>query len=283
MLVLILIGVNMPLRKEYVEKCLSVPERKQAYERNIKKAKDVASRVPLVRVDGNHITLKKLLEEGEIQISNKGSASSDTCKDEDLLGRSPCVYFYLGRACPQYGNYAIALCVDKTDKLQQTWVPFDTGCMVKFFKNKRNTGRTKQYFKEALNQASNRRNDFARFFALYFEKPIYYWAEEDKEPVLPHPEGLYEFQGDPKFPRWTAWTWEIGVEEEVRLMDTIVAWTIGWSEGRDEPHSYHSIVNQVRTLPRSAANVLGENRLIPRNSDDFAQTMEKWIIKECKL
>ncbi|MDI6792490.1 MAG: hypothetical protein QME81_06440 [bacterium] len=264
----------MPLRDRDNFNC---PGWRERFNKNIAKATYVAEKVPSVRVDGNHISLKKLIESnGIIPISVEGSASKESCEIEEFLELGSNVYFYLGRACPAYGDYAIALSVEATNDCPQSWTPFDTGAMYKFFASRGNRDRAKVYIKEALEQIRNPRQDFAWFLATYFNELQDYWREE--KPVCPHPEGLYDYQSkDTEHPQWTVWTWEVGIEKEVDLRGVVVAWSL-------DKHSCSKPLKELRSSG-ILEQIFSTAKRLKFNEDDidFCKAMERWVLKECDL
>jgi hypothetical protein len=208
----------------------------------------IGERVPLVRVDGDRITLEKLIKEykGIIPTSDKCSAGRYTQLIEKELGLPPSVYFYFGRACDEYGNYAIALRVEAVKDLLQSWTPFDTGAMYKFFNAQNNVEGARRCLKNELQRDTSYRQRFAKFLTECFNGPRDYWRddwEKKKErPTCPGPEGLYHL--DPpkdKHPKWTLWIWEIRIEQEVDLKGIVIAWSF-------DKHKYSNPIERTEDL-----------------------------------
>ena len=135
--------------------------------------------MPLVHVSGKVVPFDELLTHPphEIPTSSHPTYCSDaTRKAERLLGMAPSAYFCAGRACPKFGDVALAF--DPSCEIGYTVsaTPFDTGGLV----------HDDRYIKCNLNGPDDEaalvdfarsseitgpawRDEFARFLAAYFE------------------------------------------------------------------------------------------------------------------
>ncbi len=100
----------MPVLTDLDARVASDPERKDAYERSLDAAMDIAQKMPLIHVSGGTVPFERLVSEppGEIPTSAHPEYCSDlTRRAERLLGLAPSVYFYAGRAHPDFGDVAL--------------------------------------------------------------------------------------------------------------------------------------------------------------------------------
>lgn len=88
------------------------PTQRESFDRNEAHARKIAKMVHLVHVSStNEVSFDELLTEPphSIPTSDHASYCSDaTRRAEDLLGLARSAYFYAGRACPAFGDLALA-------------------------------------------------------------------------------------------------------------------------------------------------------------------------------
>ena len=105
----------------------------ESFVRNESQARQVATDMPLVHVSGKGVPFDELLTHPPHSIptsSHPTYCSDATRRAERLLGMAPSAYFYAGRACPDFGDVALAF--DPSSEAGHTVSahPFDTGGLV---------------------------------------------------------------------------------------------------------------------------------------------------------
>jgi hypothetical protein len=192
---------------------------------------------------------------------------------EERLGFSRCVYFYAGRAHPQYGNLAFAFPPRCEAGRPGAASPFDTGGVVnrrkppllcKFAAD--DQASRIQLVREAQMTLDQWRERFAEFLAAYFRPLSAYWGGR---PAHPDPEDLY----GPANQSWVAWTFEVRLEEPVDIADCLV-----WSATEDVLELLRredfagGDASPVRTL------LLTNGTLLTRTGSPlFWQEIEEWV------
>jgi hypothetical protein len=134
---------------------------------------------------------------------------------EEHCGYPPSVYFYAGRACPDYGSAALAFPPGCEAGRIDSATPFGTGGVVKqdlstAFRlaiTQDDLDARVAYCRASTVSAttpSGWRQKFAEWLAYYFPSdPQGYWTRE-AGPERPDPEKLYGSN-----PNWQAWAWEV--------------------------------------------------------------------------
>lgn len=200
----------------------------------LRDSSEVAKRVPLLHVDPN---LLELIVSPPHEISpNPISGKSDnTRRAEEMLGLSASVYFYAGRAHPQFGNAAFAFPAGCEASHSGSVSPFDTGGLlsdpprIKVRLDPTDGEPERVAFGKASQVPLGQwREAFGKCLAAYFAVDLDYWH---KRPSVSDPEGIFELNDD-----WRAWTFEIRFHEGHSIHDRI-AWCA------DE-----SVMNQLRRL-----------------------------------
>jgi hypothetical protein len=79
------------------------------FKENLEETKVIAEKIPIIHTMGNHISLTELIAEPPFQIPvTSDSIDCSTRKSEDLLELGRNVYFYAGRAYPDFGSISLA-------------------------------------------------------------------------------------------------------------------------------------------------------------------------------
>ncbi len=250
----------------------------------------IAQRIPLVHVtDRGSMRLDQIVELirlGEIPSSaeENGYCGSHARFVEDQLGIPRCVYFYAGRACPDYGRVALSFLPDIETGVFLSASPFDTGGMIRdqqdetqgFHLNLQsdNLDSRIQYCRGSLvTSPQNWRVEFARWFSVYFQNATEaYW---NGIPNRIDPEELY---APSKGNAWQAWTWEIRLSRGPNPTQAEV-WScdIGYLNDLDERVSMSGLNNDE--LERIAN--FRERTITPEGSPYFCEDIELWIRRMC--
>jgi len=105
--------------------------------------------------------------------------SNDTRRVEELLGFSGSVYFFAGRACPSFGDVALAFAPECQGAHTGSATPFDTGGLILRHLHGNlpadDPGRV-AFGREATLPLAEWRGWFAQFLAAYFPNVASYWT-----------------------------------------------------------------------------------------------------------
>jgi hypothetical protein len=204
---------------------------KDTYEQNLSHAQQIAERIPLIHVTADRrpgrVSFAELFEPDVPVLPTSehlGFCSDGTRAAEDTLGLPRSVYFYAGRAEPEFGDVALAFDPGTEASHTGSATAFDTGGLV---------GEYPRCLKCTLTDAPpEEKRTFARrstvrlrcwrkFFkhqlAAYFSTPADYW---DGRPAYEDPEELYSPQRANDHRAWTA---EVRFQEPQPLSE-VAAW-----------------------------------------------------------
>jgi hypothetical protein len=193
------------------------------------------------------------------------------------------VYFYAGRAHPDFGNVALVFAAGCEVDHTGSATPFDTGGLMRADRPIRlrlvpadGESKRTQYCKASEIPLPRWRDVFAQVLAAYFDRAADYWLGR---PRPYDPEGLYELNDD-----WRAWTFEVRFSE-AQAMDARVAWC-----------SDESVMAALRRLqdehgarlpggPPTALDrfLQGPPALEPAGTPEFCTRVERWVRKEAGL
>jgi hypothetical protein len=177
---------------------------------NRNKAKRVAKEIPLVHV----IRTKHFLEVVKspllmLSITQEGRSSPKTIKAEDTLGLGRCLYFYAGRACPEFGEIALAFDAQCEEEHSGWATPFDTGGLaaqkIRWNLPDQNDERIRDFTMKSRVPLEQWRERFASFLETYFPDLSTYWFSR---PCQADPEEIYILNDD-----WRAWVFEVRFQE----------------------------------------------------------------------
>ncbi|MCO6459495.1 MAG: hypothetical protein J5I93_29635 [Pirellulaceae bacterium] len=201
--------------------------------------------------------------------------SDETRRAEALLGYPPSVYFYAGRAHPEFGNLALAFDAGVQVGRIGSVTPFDSGGIVwqpdphiqVRLADDSMQGRV-DYCHQSLLSLEEWRDGLGRVLAAYFDQLQDYWTGR---PVRFDPEGLFELNDD-----WRCWTFEIRLAEPQPILDC-VAWCA------DE-----AVMHELFRLHAGEAVVPGQPRPVhqflrqrldsePGGTPFYCRAMETWV------
>jgi len=266
----------MPVLTDLETRIQTAPFIEADFRQRLPSSSKVARATPLVHVDGR---FEAILATPPHVFPT--AESPNTKNAEDALGYPRSVYFFAGRACPRFGNVAIAFAPSCEEIHSGSVTPFDSGGMVhpdKYIKVKLQPDDELpsriQYGKESTFPLTEWRAAFAQILAAYFDSDLSYW---NGRPSRLDPEELYGPGNS-----YRAWSFEVRFYEPHGIRD-LVAWSA------DE-----SLMNVLRrmqdeqpvTIPGDVPTVLDHlfsvPPLDPAGSPTFCATMESWVISEVR-
>jgi len=257
------------------------PTQRESFDRNEAHARKIAKMVHLVHVSStNEVSFDELLTEPphSIPTSDHASYCSDaTRRAEDLLGLARSAYFYAGRACPAFGDLALAFEPSIENGHTVSVSSIDTGGLVhpkRYIKcevagTDEDAARI-EFGKECEVKGSDWRGEFARFLAGYFEPLADYWKGR---PAYEDPEKVFTLGDDCR-----AWTFEVRFAEPQLILDR-VAWTAKKSQLELLRRKQAAQPVAVPGDPISVLDqFLNQPPLNPVGSDVFCEELESWIM-----
>lgn len=207
-------------------------ERRRYYEATIEEAQHLATKVPCCHVSGgldeeamdNFFSM--LLHTSWNDLTDGGTETTRAAEEWLELG-GHYMYFYMGRAHPQFGD--IAMGFEKPEVMDDpppnyakgAATPFDTGgfvhghiewdsttyCDRKGLDPSDRKGCMSSFYKECEISFEAMREDFARFLASYFKPIKNYWTDP---PTWPDPENIYTLNKKPG--EWRPWVFEMHIQ-----------------------------------------------------------------------
>jgi hypothetical protein len=257
-----------------------------AYNRRLLHCRNVGQRIALVHVSGRARPFETTVEGAPYEIptsEDQQYCTDSTRRAESLLGLSPSVYFYAGRAHPSFGWVALAFAAGCETGHTGSATPFDTGGLVHPDPKTRiklrldpadGEAERVEYGRTSEIHLAQWRDVFSRVLAAHFASELDYWMGR---PQPFDPEGLYELNSD-----WRAWTFEIRFHEGQPIHDR-AAWCA------DEPTMEllrRRLDSQAATPPGDPPTSLekflsGPGALEPAGTPTFCSRLEQWVREEC--
>ena len=250
-------------------------EIRQRFEINLRSATPIADKVPLVHVIRGTDLLRFLSQTPcEIPTSDSGYCHDGTRAAEDEFGLGRCVYFYAGKAHPDFGNVAMAFSPDcEASHKNGSATPFDTGGLWhSFITPNLCSGISKEFCRQALISLSDWRAELARFLAAYFSPLVDYWTGL-RVADFHDPEDIFVYgAGD-----WRRWVFEVRFHEGHSLLAHKLCWT--------RTRSATDLLHQEMRNERAAGSVIStiESFLSQGETIDFEledevyEGMNRWI------
>lgn len=267
----------MPVFTDLDRRILEPPFELAEYQRRLPEAAKVASMMPLVHVDNR---FEAILATPPYEIPTAEGPSSQQA--EDLLGYRRSVYFYAGRACPRFGNVALAFSPKCEEGQSGSVTPFDSGGLVhprKYIKirlvpDDENPARI-EYGKKSTLELSEWREVLSRVLAAYFDRDIDYWTGY---PARLDPENLYD-----RWNSYQAWSFEVRFYEPQPVLKRVA-----WTADESTMNLLRRMLNeQPVTIPGDPPTILDQvfavPALDPAGAPTFCATMEQWVIAEVGL
>lgn len=216
----------MPVLTELNARLLADSGWQQGFDQAITAAQQSATGMPLIHVterEGRFGLAGILLSPtNTIPLSDDGRyCGALTQEAERLLGISPCVYFYAGRADQQYGRAAFAFPPSIEDGRNVSVTPFDSGALVHPTEpldvnlTAGGFSSVREFF-DASCWGPDWRSRFGELLAAYFPAADSYWIAK---PTYPDPDEIYVRNA-----RYNAWTVEVRLSPSPSIL-SCVGWT----------------------------------------------------------
>lgn len=267
----------MPVLTDLETRIKNAPFSEADYRQRLPRSQEVAKATPLIHVDGRFEAILATPPHVLPTAESLGTQSA-----EDALGYERSVYFFAGRACPRFGNVAIAFAPSCEANHSGSVTPFDSGGMVhpnKYIKvtlqpDDELPSRVR-YGIDSTIPLTEWRAAFAKILAAYFDSDLSYW---NSRPARLDPEELYDSGNT-----YQAWSFEVRFYQPHEIRH-LVAWS------GDE-----SMMNLLRrmqdeqpvTIPGDVPTALDQVFAVPpldsAGSPTFCATMERWAISEVRL
>jgi hypothetical protein len=229
----------------------------------------------------DRLTLAQVAHLGSIpDSSNQEYCGLGTRFVEGQCGYPPSVYFYAGRACPDYGSAALGFPPECEGGRIDSITPFGTGGVVKAdlgtafrlaIDPDHLAARAAFCRASTIPGGPGWRPTFARWLAHYFPSdPKGYWTR-GAGPEVADPQGLY------RNPNWQAWAWE------VRFRSPSVFDAECWAA---DSAVYHHLLERV-ALGTLSPNVTARLErflstcLTPRGDANFCAILEEEVQSRC--
>ena len=257
------------------------PTQQESFDRNASRAKKIAEKVHLVHVSSaKEVSFDELLIQPPhaIPTSEHLTYCSDaTRRAENLLGLARSAYFYAGRACPAFGDLALAFEPPIENGHTVSVSSIETGGLVhpnRYIKCEvagadEDAARV-EFGKACEIKELDWRGEFARFLAGYFDPLADYW---NGRPAYEDPEKVFTLGDDSR-----AWTFEVRFAEPQPIVDC-VAWTAKKSQLDLLRRKQAAQPVAVPGDPISVLDqFLNQPPLNPVGSDVFCEELESWIV-----
>jgi hypothetical protein len=177
----------MPALKHLEERINSDQEWNQMYKGNLKQARTIAEKIPLIHVTANPdrgISFEDLIlhPPHEIPTSEDIDYYSELTRSaENILDLNCSAYFYAGRAHPDFGIVALAFERSCEEDHTGTATPFDTGGLAGGHIDSnlpdRHPETLRAFIQASMEQLKDWRQAFTQFLAAYFSPISDYWSE----------------------------------------------------------------------------------------------------------
>jgi hypothetical protein len=257
------------------------------YQAALPETQRVAQTIHLVHVTGVRenqpreqcIAFERLLleEPHEIPTSSNPLYCSDATRlAEDILGLGRSSYFFVGRACLDFGDVALAFTPKCEEGHTGSATPFDTGGLIngRIQGNLPDPGNARCDFgSSATIQLSLWRTAFGHYLAAYFSTPLDYWTA--RQPSRVDPEGIYRHPDN----TFRAWTFEVRFSEGHSIYNNLAAWS-----------ARETFITELRRILDATplSDPAGEQspierflaiapNITPKGDPDFCGSMERWI------
>jgi hypothetical protein len=203
------------------------------------------SYVPLVRTEGKAfaegatLTPERMIRDPRLLRSSKTEASREA---ERTLGLGDSLYFYVGHACPDFGQIVLVYTTEWSSSEPGGATPFDTGGLRLGYVKGIGTEDAVSYCKNHRVALGKWPSEFAAYVEAYFATTRAYVLGErarvdDSTGRLLHPENVRR-----------AWTWELQVEADHDVLANLKLLCV-------QPEVSDAIRRVLRVLPDDEAAV----------------------------
>jgi hypothetical protein len=251
------------------------------FDRNIASALEVAAKMPLVHVSGHYVPFVDVIlappHELPTSEASAGYCSDYTRSAEDNLGINRSVYFYAGRAHPDFGSIALAFGPACEAAHTGSVTAFDTGGLhgkfIRWNLPDYDATTLRGFMADSVIDLAEWRAHFADYLAIYFDPLSEYWFGR---PSRVDPEEIFQAGNE-----WRAWVFEVRFNEGQRISDALV-----WCAS---PEQVSLIFEAIEGLPPAGAVPLGAvtepldeflrnvTPLAPAGTPHYCSEVETWV------
>lgn len=178
--------------------------------------------VPLVRVEGKAfargatLTIDRMLRE---PVLLRASKSDGTRRAESAFNLGDSLYFYVGHACPDFGQIVLVFDPTWSESAPGSTTPFDTGGLLAGLVRADGTDDVParcRYLDQHRRPLLGWRTRFAAYLSMHFASAVDYVL--GRRGITDDPSGRLL---DPSNER-RAWTWELQVHQDHRVTDDLL-------------------------------------------------------------
>jgi len=192
-----------------------------------------------VFADGTTLTPERMIRDPRLLRSSKTEITRET---ERALGIGDSLYFYVGHACPEFGQIVLVYAPEWSTFELGGATPFDTGGLRLGYVNGSGTEDAVSYCKNHRVDLPKWVDEFTTYIATYFSTTSAYVLGEraridDSTGRLLHPKNTRR-----------AWTWELQVEADHDVLANLKLLCV-------QPEVSEAIRRVLRTLPEDEAAV----------------------------
>lgn len=266
----------MPVLTNLTARLASDSDWQDVYGRNLSQAQDAAQRIFLVHVSGHFIPFENLFDTPPYCIPRSsesvGYCSQVSRDSEDAHGLPRCVYFYAGRACPDFGPIALAFPPAVEAGQIGSATPYDTGGLFKGY-IKWNLpdylpATLANFTKESIFDLGEWRQAFGTYLAAYFNPLQAYWFAQ---PWKDDPDGLFQPAN-----HWRAWVFEIRLDTGPSILSA-AAWCARPDQADllyDAAEREPPIGSSPSPLQEFVDSVL---EIVPGGTNSYCEELEVWV------
>jgi hypothetical protein len=248
------------------------------YDRNQAKALEVAAKMPLIHVSGHYTPFIDVIltppHELPTSDASAGYCSDYTRSAEDNLGINRSVYFYAGRAHPNFGSLALAF--DPACEAAHTGsvTPFDSGGLngkgefMRWNLPDYHDATLRGFMAQSVIDLADWRVHFAEYLSMYFDPLSEYWFGR---PCRMDPEEIFQDGNE-----WRAWVFEVRFNEGQRISDAQV-----WCAS---PEQMGLIFEAIEGMPPTGVGLTpleeflrNVTPLAPAGTPHYCSEVETWV------
>ena len=246
------------------------------YDSNLPQARSAATGMHLVHVSGHFISFEELSLNRPFEIptseESTGYCSAATRNSEDAHGLKRSVYFYAGRACPDFGPIVLAFPPECENGTQGSATPYDTGGLfqglIRWNFPDHDPPTLAKFTEQSIFDLGDWRVAFTTYLAAYFNPLQNYWIGR---PWRDDPEGLFHPENS-----WRAWVFEVRFDKGPNLMTASV-----WCARPDQADLFYELAEEHPPLGSQYSNlqefIETTEELVPGGSPYYCEEVEDWV------
>lgn len=266
----------MPALTEIDSRISSDPSWQTTFNSNLSQAQSAASGMHLVHVSGHFIPFQELSLSRSFEIptseESAGYCSAVTRRSEDAHGLKRSVYFYAGRACPEFGPIAFAFPPQCEVARQGSATPYDTGGLfggrILWNFPDHDPPTLAKFTKESIFDLRGWRDAFTIYLAAYFNPLEAYWTGR---PWQDDPDGLFHTANS-----WRAWVFEVRFDKGPNLLAASA-----WCARPDQADLLYELAEEHPPLGSQYSNlqefIETTEELVPGGSPYYCEEVEDWV------